>query len=84
MKAITIALNTALLAVVAWLLIEKGVAEEKLWLIALFIAAPLSTLISAYLERGRSWLSLYWKRRALEEQQRISAMSKETGTSNRA
>ena len=68
MRVIAIGLNCLLMGTVLYLVLTSGEPSGKdLALAALFIAAPIASLLSFYFSSGESWLSLYFKRKALEE-----------------
>jgi hypothetical protein len=76
MRSLAIVLNIILIGTVIYLFSDmKSVSGKDLGLAALFISAPIASLFSFYLQRGESWLSLYFKRKALEEKKKIERMN---------
>jgi hypothetical protein len=72
MKWTAISLNVLLLLAFGYLFATKGAPrEEELFLVIILLAAPLVSLIALTKFGGESWLGLYFKRKALEEKQRI-------------
>jgi hypothetical protein len=76
MTWIAIVLNAALLLALALLLANKGVPSrtEDLAVLGLLFAAPLASLVALSLRNADTLLSLYLKRKALEEQKRIDQL----------
>jgi hypothetical protein len=75
MRTVAILFNLLLIGTVIFLLAKDGVPKgnEVLLLIPL-IFAPIFSLI-AILGANESWLSLYFKRKALEEKQKIDQLT---------
>jgi hypothetical protein len=75
MKSIAIGLNVLLILKVGYLFATKGAPSEDEWfLIAVLFAAPLSSLVALTRIGGESLVGLYFKRKALEEKQRIKSL----------
>jgi hypothetical protein len=76
MKWIAIGLNVLLILTVGYLFVSKGAPREDEWfLIVMLFAAPLSSLVALTYVGGESWVGLYFKRKALEEKQRIKNLN---------
>ena len=76
MRLLAIILNIVLIGTVIYLFSDmKSVSGKDLGMAALLISAPIASLLSFYLQRGESWLSLYFKRKALEEKKKIERMN---------
>ena len=74
MKLIAIGLNTLLILTLLWLLSTKGMGKDDAVLFVVFIAAPISSLLTLTLNGGEGWLGLYFKRKTLEEKQKIEKL----------
>lgn len=79
MRLLAVLLNATLVVTWFWLLSEKGIPNEDEALLAiLMIAAPSVSLVSTFfIEHGKEdgLLSLYLKRRILEEREKIKSLS---------
>lgn len=78
MRAIAIALNILLIGTVIYLVSTaraSGGKDLALALAALFIAAPIASNLAFYFSGEDSWLSLFFKRKALEEKQKIERLN---------
>lgn len=76
MKWIAISLNVLLILTVGYLIASEGAPRKDEWLwVAVLFAAPLSSLVALTRVGGESWVGLYFKRKALEEKQRINNLS---------
>ncbi len=68
MKWAAISLNLLLPVTLVFLLAAKGAPEGKeLFLLILWFAAPISTLLVLFLTGAESRIDFYFKRKALEE-----------------
>lgn len=77
---VAIVLNVALIGFVLYLLLTKGTPRDDEILVAVFlIATPIASLLALTVASGtsESLLSLYFKRKALEEKQRIRKLEGE-------
>ena len=77
MKWIAIVLNVLLIMGVIYLLATEGAPNKAsdVFLVLMWIAAPISSLVALSLMPGsKSWLGLYFKRKALEEKQKIEKL----------
>lgn len=77
MKQIAIGLNILFLLVVSWLTLHDSPNNweaKDIFLAFMFFAVPISSLWALILSGGESWLGLYFKRKALEEKQKIEKM----------
>lgn len=72
MKLIAIGLNALLIATGLWLFVSKGTpGKDEIFLVVVLFAAPISSIVALSLKGGESWMGLYFKRKALEEKQKI-------------
>jgi hypothetical protein len=77
MKKIAIGLNIFLLVVVVFLLATKGMPNgDELIIFIPMVAAPICSLFALFGASGETWLSLYFKRKTLEEKQKIDQLTK--------
>ncbi|HEU0189110.1 MAG TPA: hypothetical protein VFQ97_03860 [Gallionella sp.] len=61
-----------MIATVLWLFASKGApGKDEIFLVVVLFAAPISSIVALSLKGGESWLGLYFKRKALEEKQKI-------------
>lgn len=75
MKLIAIGLNALLIVTVLWLFATKGApSKDEIFLILVLFAAPISSIVALSLKGGESWFGLYFKRKALEEKQKIKSL----------
>jgi len=75
MKWVAVCLNVFLVLTVCYLLADKGLPrKDEVPMIAVFLAAPISSLLALFMKGGESWLGLYFKRKALEEKQKIAKL----------
>lgn len=81
MKVFAIILNVGVLVFVAFMCIYEGVPEgdEIILLIPLFGIPLVNLWVIGFRRKGDSWLGLYLKRKALEEQEKIEALSEDKG-----
>lgn len=78
MKWIAIVLNMLLIVTAVYLFATKGAPKKgEVFLVGVLFAAPISSLIALFLKGGDSWIGLYFKRKALEEKQKIEKLSGE-------
>jgi len=76
MRILAILFNLLLIGVVIFLLAKEGVPEgNELLLVIPMIFAPIFSLIAIFGAKGDNWLSLYLKRKALEEKQKIDQLT---------
>ena len=76
MKWIAIFLNVLLIVTIIYLFVTKGAPNKnEVFLVVVLFAAPISSLVALSLKGGESWLGLYFKRKALEEKQKIEKLS---------
>ncbi|VUZ85106.1 hypothetical protein MELA_01482 [Candidatus Methylomirabilis lanthanidiphila] len=77
MRNLAILLNIALIGLFLYFLVTKGLPKEgSESLIALLLfAAPTSTLWALLIDKDENWLSLYLRRKALEERKKIQSLS---------
>lgn len=76
MRGLAIVLNVVLIGTVIYLVSTSDKPSGKdLALAALFIGAPLVSLLAFYFSGGENWLSLYLKRKALEEKAKIARLN---------
>lgn len=77
MRLLTIILNGLLLAVLVYIFGTNEGNTEGGWIFVyiLFFACPIVSLLYTILTKSDSWFCLYFKRRKLEEQQKIDAIN---------
>lgn len=74
-KWIAISLNVLLVMAVIYLFATKGAPnKDEAFVVVLLCVAPISSLIALSLKGGEGWLGLYFKRKALEEKQKIEKL----------
>jgi hypothetical protein len=79
MRIIAILANIALLLTVFIDLASRGLpgGARDVWIVSLVIVAPILSLIAIFsMKNSESWLALFLKRKALEEQKRIDELGK--------
>ena len=78
MKLAAIGLNVLLVLTILYLFATKGGAPKKdeIFLVVLLFAAPIISVVALSLEGGKSWLGLYFKRKALEEKKKIEKLER--------
>ena len=76
MRNIAIALNFSLLIFLGFMLIQEGLpkGKELLFLVFLTIVSVVS-IYALWDFRGSGWVSLYFRRKALEEQRKIDELN---------
>jgi hypothetical protein len=72
-------LNAMLIAFLAGLNLRDDVTQvmstETIFFEALMMAAPIASLLAIWLSGAEGWISLIFRRKALEEEQRIDQLS---------
>jgi hypothetical protein len=78
MRTIAILVNLGFIGVVSYELVKNGLPKGGELLIVLFVVvAPILNLIVLLSSRdGKGWLTLFLKRKALEEQRKIEDLKK--------
>lgn len=72
MKYAAIALNVLLLGAAVFLTVKHGVPDDDdLFIVLLIYVVPLVNLLALCMNAGDTFLSLYFKRKALEERKKI-------------
>lgn len=75
MRILAILFNLLLIGVVIFLFVKEGVPKgNELLLVIPMIFAPIFSLIAIF-GANDSWLSLYFKRKALEEKRKIDQLT---------
>jgi Gpi18-like mannosyltransferase len=76
MKFISIILNILCLITISYLLIKNGfpASHREIFLVIIFIITPIINLLYITIWSGNTWLSLYLKRKMLEEQKKIEEL----------
>ncbi len=81
MRIAAIILNLTLIVATIVLFIDNGLpSPDDGWFFVYFlllIVTPVLTVFSLFLSKSESWLSLFFKRKAAEERQRISQIEKQ-------
>jgi len=76
MRLIAIILNVALIGTVVYLVSEDTHLKGKeIAMAALFLSAPIANLAVFYFSNSESWISLYFKRKAMEEKAKINRLN---------
>ena len=76
MKTLAILFNLLLLGVVSYLFAKEGVPKgNEILLVIPLTLAPVFSLITIFAGKRDNWLSLYLKRKALEEKQKIDQLT---------
>lgn len=76
MRTVAIILNIILVVMVIFLFSTKGMPEgDDLIVVIPMVAAPIFSLIALFSAKRETWLSLYFKRKALEEKQKIEQLT---------
>ena len=76
MRILAIVFNLFLLGVLIFLLAKEGAPKDEAWLLIIpGILSPIFSLIAIFGVKGDNWLSLYLKRKALEEKQKIDQLT---------
>jgi len=77
MRIIAILLNIAVLLFFAYMITKEGLPKEGKDLIFIFLFllfTPLINLLYIFIRKEESWLTLYFKRKALEEKKKIEEL----------
>ncbi len=79
MRRTAVVLNIILLLFVAYGLTTDGFPTEAkgILFVLLLIVAPLFSVVALFRGTGESWLSLYLRRKALEEKKKIESLTTE-------
>jgi hypothetical protein len=76
MRLIATILDIALIGAVIYLLSDmKSPDGRDLIFAVLFLAAPLASLLALRVPHGEDWMSLYIRRKALEEKKKIEHLN---------
>lgn len=77
MKLIAICLNVLMLVTALYFFADYGIpsSDEDMYLMLIMFIVPISSLVALLLSDDRSWLGLYFKRKALEEKKRIDELN---------
>ena len=79
MRPIAIVLSVLQIATFFYLIVTRGAPSGKdLPLAVLLIATPIATLLIFYFSGSEGWLSLYFKRKTLEERKKIERLNETT------
>lgn len=81
LRAAAILANLLLLVAVGFVLADEGIPNSPAdgMIVAILIVAPVVSLAYCLLPSGNSWLGLYFKRKAMEEQRRMDALRQDNG-----
>jgi hypothetical protein len=75
MKWVAIILNVLLVITISCLFLIHGAPREgEILLFALLFTSPISSIVALALNGSDTWIGLYFKRKALEEKQRIERL----------
>ena len=76
MRNIAIVLNFSLLIFLGFMLIQEGLSKGKELLFLVFLTiVPVVSIYALWDSRGSDWVSLYFRRKALEEQRKIDELN---------
>jgi len=75
MRILAILSNLFLLGFIIFLLATEEPTGDEWLLVILITLVPIFSLIAIVFAKGDNWLSLYFKRKALEEKQKIDRLS---------
>ena len=75
MRNIAIILNIFLISTVIYLVKTEGVSNDYILRLILFFATPIFSLIAFFFGAENNWISLFFKRKALEEKKKIESLS---------
>jgi hypothetical protein len=77
MRVIAITLNVILIATVIYFVSSSSsdLRGKDLAFFVLFISAPAASLLAFYFSAGENWLSLFLRRKALEEKAKIEQLN---------
>lgn len=79
MRIAAIVLNFILIGIVAVMFATKGAPKGDDWMLVIpMIAAPVCSIIALLVSTDDGWMSLYFKRKALEEKKKIEAINDRT------
>jgi hypothetical protein len=77
MRILATIFNIVLIGVVIFEFIKSGIPKGNDWLIfILLFFAPIFNMIALFVQKGDNWLSLFLKRKALEEKQKIDQLTR--------
>ena len=78
MRIIATLANFGFIGVLCFELAQNGLPKGgELWIVLFVVAAPVFNLIALFSSRdGKGWLTLFLKRKALEEQRKIDEIKK--------
>jgi hypothetical protein len=76
-KIVAIICNVLLLLVIGYFLVKEGIVEEKWWIVLVFLAAPIASLLALWGRIEEMWPLVYFQRKALEERKKIEALNAE-------
>ena len=75
MRILAILLNIALIIFMSYMMINEKNMDSEEWIIFTFLMSVAIVNIIVIFSKGESWLGLYFKRKRLEEQQKIEDLS---------
>jgi len=77
MRILAAIFNIVLIGVVIFAFMESGIQKWNDWLIfILWVFVPIFSIIALFVQKGDNWLSLFIKRKALEEKQKIDQLTR--------
>jgi hypothetical protein len=74
MKIAAVLFNIILLGLTIFILIDEGIDTDTIFYYLIFIITPLLSLYTILSTKNESWLSLFLKRKALEEKKKIEKL----------
>ncbi|MES2499171.1 MAG: hypothetical protein V4570_01440 [Pseudomonadota bacterium] len=75
MNIIAIICNISLLVLIGYFILKDGLSNKDLWVVFIFLAAPLTSLLALWKGANEAWPLIYFRRKALEEKMRIEALN---------
>ena len=77
MRTPAIVLNICLVIWMGYLLMKHGMPNHGVEFVLLFfaLAAPIVSTVAIWNTSGEDWISLYFRRKALEERQKIEQLN---------
>ena len=81
LKVLAYFANAALIATIVFLILTEGFPSRtsQISMVVLMLVTPTISIIALFLAGGDGWLSLYFRRRSLEEKARIAEIEKKLG-----
>ena len=76
MKIIALVANALLLGFIIYLLFAKGMPNgNEIWIVILLALVPILNIYAIRSSTGDDWISLWFRRKALEEKKKIERLT---------